>query len=212
MKILKAMAHLPFATPDGRLVQVPGYDEKTGIYCNFVAEDLKEIPVAPSVSDMVNALMIMWGPWAGYKFATKHDRAAMVAAIITAVCRPAMAIAPAIFFDAPVQGSGKSKCGGSLGALVSGKRGGITPFIEGAGAEAEMCKKLVSMLLGSESFLLIDNVVGTWRSPVLASLITDGCIKERILGGNSWYHGEARLMICATGNNASLDRDLGRRF
>ncbi|QBQ36741.1 hypothetical protein [Pseudoduganella plicata] len=86
------------------------------------------------------------------------------------------------------------------------------PYVDGAGAEAETVKKLVAMLISGETFWLVDNVVGTWKSPVIASLLSDGALSERILGGNQWYRGDARLMVCATGNNASLDRDLGRRF
>lgn len=212
LKPLKSIAYLPFATPDGALVTNPGYDAKTGIFAEFASDALKPIPAAPSKNELVVALQTMWSPWSGYRFASDNDYAAMLSAIFTAVCRPALSIAPAYFFDAPVQASGKTKCAAALAALTRGKRGGISPFVEGAGVEAETVKKLVAMLLSGESFWLIDNVVGTWRSPVIASLITDGAMSERILGGNSWYRGEARLVICATGNNASLDRDLGRRF
>jgi hypothetical protein len=212
LKQLKSIANLPFATPAGDLVTNAGYDVKTCIFGEFASDEVTAIPAAPRKEDLIKALQAMWEPWAGYRFASGTDRAAMLSAIFTAVCRPALNIAPAYFFDAPVQASGKTKCAAALAALTRGKRGGISPYVEGAGVEAETVKKLVAMLLGGEAFWLIDNVVGTWKSPVIASLITEGTLSERILGGNSWYRGEARLMVCATGNNASLDRDLGRRF
>lgn len=212
MKRLKSIAHLPFATPDGALVTKVGYDMKTSIFADFASDALLAIPENPSHEQLVQALQTMVGPWAGYILATNHDRAAMVSAIITAVCRPALDISPAYFFDAPVQGSGKTKFAAALAALTRGKRGGISPFVDGAGVEAETMKKLVAMLLNGETFWLIDNVVGTWKSAVIAGLITQGTLSDRILGSNSWYRGEARLMICATGNNASLDADLSRRF
>lgn len=212
LKPLKAIAYLPFATPEGDLVTNVGYDVKTCIFTEVDSEGMKPVSEAPSNDELIAALKTMWVPWSGYRFATANDYASMVSAIITAVCRPALRIAPAYFFDAPVQGSGKTKCASALATLTRGKQSGVTPYVEGAGVEAETVKKLVAMLIGGESFWLIDNVVGIWRSSVIASLITDGAMSERILGGNQWYRGEARLMICATGNNASLDRDLGRRF
>jgi hypothetical protein len=212
MKVLKATVNLPYATPDGAIVTTPGYNTATGIWASIKPDTVVAIPEKPSDSAIVSALMTLWKPWSGYRFATDIDRAAMMAAIITAVCRAALGIAPGFFFDAPVQASGKTKCAGALGVLMRGKRGGITPFVEGSGVEAETVKKLVAMLIGGESFWLVDNVVGTWRSPVIAGLITDGNLSERILGGNSLFQGEARIMFCATGNNASLDRDLGRRM
>ncbi|WP_295991230.1 hypothetical protein [Rugamonas sp.] len=212
MKVLKATVNLPYATPDGAIVVTPGFKAGNGVYANIAPDAVAAIPEKPSGSDIISALMTLWMPWSGYRFATATDRAAMLSAIITAVCRAALDIAPGYFFDAPVQASGKTKCAGALVALMRGKRGGITPFVEGSGVEAETVKKLVAMLLGGESSWLIDNVVGTWRSPVIAGLITSGNLSERILGGNTCFNGDSRLMICATGNNAALDRDLGRRM
>ncbi|QDZ29061.1 hypothetical protein [Noviherbaspirillum sp. UKPF54] len=209
---IKAFVTMPFVRADGSLVLAPGYDEKTHTYADFQQESIAPLPEAPSSSDIVQALKTLWGPWSKFPFASEHDRAAMLAAIFTAVCRPSLDTAPAFFFDAPVQGTGKSLCAAALGALVRGKRGGVSPFVGGDYADAEMLKQIVSMLLTGSSFWLIDNVVGTWKSAVLSALITDGAVDARILGQNTWVRGEARLLLCATGNNASLDKDLGRRF
>lgn len=212
MKELKAMVSLPYVRPDGKLVDIPGFDEVTGVYADFPVDAMPRVPDTPTLAELEEAIKILWKPWSGYRFATDNDRAGMFAAIVTAICRPALTTSPGFFFDAPVQASGKTKCAGALGALIRCRRGGVSPFVDGIGAEAETVKKLVSMLMAGEEFWLIDNVVGVWRSPVIASFLTDGVINERVLGGNSWYRGEARIMICATGNNGTLDRDLGRRF
>ena len=75
-----------------------------------------------------------------------------------------------------------------------------------------MAKKITSMMLVGEQFLLIDNVTGFWKSPVISGLLTSGIVQDRLLGGNTWFTGSARMTVCATANNASLDRDLARRF
>lgn len=211
-KELKALALLPFARADGSIVTSCGFDERTGVYAHFEAEALPSVPTAPTATEVIEALRTMWGPWSGYLFATDADRGAMLSAIVTAVCRPALDISPGYWWEAPVQGSGKTRAAGALGALVRNKRGGITPFVGGNGAESEWAKKIVSMLRAAESFICIDNIVGHFKSPVLASLITDGSINERVLGGNKWYRGESRIFIAATGNNAQPDADMGRRF
>lgn len=212
MKTLKALCHLPFVTASGDIVNVPGFHEETGIYAHFDHEALPPVPEAPSRNEIIAAIQTAIQPWAGYRFASPEDKGAMLAAVMTAVCRPALGIAPGFFFDAPVQSSGKTKAAGALGALTKGQRAGVTPFISGPNSEPELGKKLVAMALYGENFCLIDNVVGTWRSPVLAALITEGQINERVLGGNQWYRGTLRMLITATGNNASLDLDLGRRL
>lgn len=211
-KDLKALALLPYARPDGTIVDRPGYDPRTGVYLHFDADDIPPVPAAPTAAEVIEALRAMWRPWSGYMFATDQDRGGMLSAICAAVCRPALDLCPGYFFDAPVQASGKTRCAGALGALIRNRRGGITPFVGGMGAEAEMAKKIVSMLRAAEGFVCIDNVVGRWSSPVLASLITDGAINERVLGSSTWYRGDARLFVTATGNNGEPDADLGRRF
>lgn len=212
IKLLRAFVKLPFARPDGTTVTCPGYDIATGIFADFEPDSVPPLPVAPTRSEIVAAVRTLWLPWSQFPFATAADRSGMLAAVLTAVCRPALDTAPAFMFEAPTQGSGKTLAASALAALVRGTRGGVTPFVGGRNADEELSKQFVSMLMAGESFLLVDNVVGTWRSSVLASVITDAAIRARILGGNSWFCGDVRLMITATSNNASLDADLVRRF
>lgn len=212
IKRLRAHVTLPFVRPDGSIVCSPGYDSSTGIYADFQSDEIAPVPTVPADVEIIAALKTLWAPWVEYPFASADDRAAMLAAIITCVCRPVLNTAPAFMLEAPTPGSGKTLAAAALGSLVRGKRGGITPYLEGTNAESELNKQIIATLLHGGSFLLIDNVVGTWRSPVLAGLITSGVIDGRILGASVPFSGDARLLITATSNNASLDRDLCRRF
>jgi len=209
---LKAYTTLPFVRTDGSIVDTPGYDLKTQTYANFLADSFPPITAAPDRSEVIEALKALWRPWSAFPFATDGDRGAMLSAIFTAICRPSLSTAPAYFFDAPVQGSGKTLCAETLGALVLGRSCGVTPFVHGEYVEAEWSKQIVSMLIANESFWLIDNVVGTWRSAVISAVITSGAFSGRVLGSSTSIRADARMLICATGNNASLDRDMGRRF
>jgi hypothetical protein len=209
---LKAYTTLPFCRSNGTVVDVPGYDPATQIYAGFLTDNVQPVPSTPSHADIVDALRTMWSPWRAFPFATENDRGAMLAAIISAVCRPSLDKAPGYFFDAPVQGSGKTLCAEALGSMVRGRPCGISPFVGGENGDAEMLKQIVAMLLTGECFWLLDNVVGTWRSAVMSALLTSGAIKGRILGSSDEVSSEARITVCATGNNASLDKDLARRF
>lgn len=212
MRNLSSVAGLPYALPDGEIVDVPGWNPRSEVLTTFRPEDMEPIPANPTHAEIVAGMHTLWRPWSAYRFAGINDKAAMLSAVITAVVRPGLWTSPGYFFDAPVQASGKTKAASALGALVRGRRGGVTPYVAGLGAEAELSKKIVSALIVGESFLLIDNVVGHWRSAVISSLLTDGVVNERLLGASTWYRGECRMMLTATGNNASLDLDLGRRF
>lgn len=212
MRELKAIAYLPLVRPDGSLCLTPGYDDKTGVYCHFDADDFADIPDSPTQADLIAAMRDLFAPWRGYAFASADDRAATVAAVLTAICRPALDTAPGFFADAPVQASGKTKLAQALGSFMLGKRAGITSFVSGANSEAETAKEIISLLLAGEGFWLLDNVKGTWSSAVIAGLMTSGGFNGRVLGASQWFSGDARLLVCVTGNNAALDHDLGRRF
>lgn len=214
MKIKELTAHvsLPFACADGRIVEVPGHDALTGVYADFTPDAFEPVPLSPTRSEVIEALRTLWRPWSLFKFATANDRAAMMSAIFTAVCRCSLDIAPGYLADAPTQGSGKTKSMSALGALIRGARTPVTPWVSGNGSEAELSKKLVSLLVAGVDFVSFDNVTGQMGSSVLSALLTDGALSDRLLGGNSWFRGEARMFVCASSNNANLDRDLLRRF
>ncbi len=208
---LISVTRLPYATANRRIVTQPGFDAETGIY--NLMEQNECLPVGPTTrAALIEALRTLWRPWANYKFASDADRAAMFAAIFTAVLRPAMTTAPGIFFDAPVQGSGKTKAALALGALMTGDHVGVHPYVEGRNQEEETSKALVATLRSDRRFWLIDNVTGRFDSAVLAGMITSGRVQGRILGMSKDGDFSARVMLCATGNNATLGSDLSRRF
>jgi hypothetical protein len=66
--------------------------------------------------------------------------------------------------------------------------------------------------LGGSAFMCVDNVVGHWKSPTLASFLTTGRLSDRLLGQSANVTAEVLALLTATGNNASLDADLSRRF
>lgn len=212
IKQLKAHVSLPYACPDFRVVQIPGYDLQTGVFADFAPDAFEPVPTLPARSEVVEALRTLWEPWSLFKFATAHDRAAMLSAIFTAVCRCSLDMAPGYLADAAMQGAGKSVSMAALGALMRGTRTPVTPWVSGSGSESELAKKLVSLLVAGVDYVAFDNVTGQMSSSVLSALLTDGALSERLLGGNVWYSGVARMFVCASSNNASLDRDLSRRF
>jgi len=95
--VLKALTHLPYALPSGRVVSQVGYDPETMVYSDFDHDAFPAIPDNPTPDEMRQALSTVWRPWSGYRFATPDDTAAMLSAITTAVVRPALGICPGFF-------------------------------------------------------------------------------------------------------------------
>lgn len=208
---LESVTSLPYATAAGHDVLSAGYSARTGVY-NTMQVDTPEIPEQPTEANVIEALKTLWEPWSAYIWASPADRAGMLSAIFTTVLRPAMRTAPGVFLDAPVQGSGKTKAALALGALMTGECAGITPFVASRNQEEEYSKAIVSLLRSERRYWLIDNVTGRFESAALAGLVTSGKVQGRILGLSKEGNFSGRLMLCATGNNATLGSDLHRRF
>jgi len=207
---LKGLTSLPYATADRSIVLQPGYDTTTGIY-NTMTATPETVPDAPTRKDLVAALRTLYRPWSEYQFATDADRAAMLAAIFTAVLRPAMSLAPGAFFDAPTRGSGKTKAALALGGLMAGDHIGTFSFVEGNN-EGELSKMIVALARSSRRYMLIDNIKGLFASAVLEGFFTSGRSQGRILGLSEEGDFEGRVLMLATGNNAQLGTDLARRL
>lgn len=213
MKHLKNIHSLPYVTTDRRIVSQGGYDEGTQIYLHLPLDYSRHVPAKPTREQLKEALAVMLRPWSGYTWSGPDDAAAMLSGVLSAVFRPALSLCPGYMFDASTQGSGKTLAATALGSLLVGRLVGVTPFAgDGAGPDDEMRKKLVAHVKALDSFICIDNVVGHWKSAALASVITSGRVVDRLLGSSQTIDATALMLITATGNNASLDADLLRRF
>lgn len=209
MKNLNSLITLPFVTTS-EVVTRPGYHELTETYADFEPDLMDGFPRDPSRTELVDALRQLWRPFCAFKFATEHDRGAMLAAVIGSLARPGLVLAPGVLLDAPCPGSGKTLCAQAVGALVLGRRAPVTPF---SGIDdAELKKVMVSNLLDGYDWLLLDNVVGLYDSAVMAAVLSSGTLRDRVLGSNTMFDGNVRLNVFMTSNNASLSRDLTSRF
>jgi len=206
---INSVTNTGYATRDKRFVLHAGYDRATGVY-NGMPQPMR-LPDVVSRADVEEALNVLWEPFSRYKWATDASRSGLLAAIFTAVLRPALKEAPGFFIDANVQASGKSKCADALCAIQAGRRVGRYSFVRGA-QDAEYNKYLISMLSTSRRTWILDNCVGEVDSEAISALIFSSIITGRRLGSNTMVEMVARVFFVATGNNASLTDDLNRRL
>lgn len=203
-------ASTPLVTTEGRVIDRPGLDKATGIYLDIEPGEVKAIPHKPTRVETVAALRRLWKPWAAYQWATPADRAAMLATVLTIPLRPTIEAAPGLFADAPLQASGKSKAVGAVATVARGRAGGAKTWV--AGNEVEVEKWLLSTVRAGESAVTLDNLTGVFDSSCLATAMTEGRVSARLLGVSEIKSHDARLMWLASGNNASLARDMGTRW
>ena len=210
LRTIVGRSTIPLITTAGRVINIPGYDDDTSLFFALRPDDCQAINLTPSRQETVDALRRLWHPFSRYRWATRHDRAAMLATILTIVVRPTMLASFGLFVSATCQASGKSKATEAVLALVTGERGGLVSWK--SDDEIELLKLLFSMLLSGALGVIFDNVVKVFQSPILCSAIMSGTITARILGVSQDRTAHARLMWLASGNCVSMDRDQAERW
>ena len=210
MKYLKTITTLPYATPSGRIVTRPGWDSETCIFLHLPMDFSPRVPAKPTPEHVTHALSRMVRPWRSYRFATADDAASMLTAVLMALSRPALRLCPAFLADASQQGSGKTKAATSLGSLMTGEYPGVTAYSR-QNSDEELKKSLLASAIEKNPFLCLDNITGTYSSPVMAAVLTGGKLTDRVLGQSRTVTAQVTALISLTGNNAQLDADLQRR-
>lgn len=207
---LMAVIHAPAYEPaTGRIIDSEGFDPASGLLLvNQRMDAWPGIPAAPTREQLVEALAVLWRPFAEFPLCTPIDRGVLLATILAAVCRQALPTAPGTAFVAPGAGSGKSLLAESVSYL-----GGMeTPSVmAGTSEDEEFRKRLLSMGLKGSAVTVIDNLVGQFGSSALCAWLTSETFSERILATNINAEVPTRMTLLLTGNNLRLKGDLCRR-
>lgn len=203
---LKALIQAPLMTLDGRIIDRPGYDERTGL---FSTSNLRvQVKDAPALEDAKAALTPLWELIQHFPFVGREDKSAALALLLTAMARPALPFTPLFMVTAPTRGSGKSELVDVALALATGKR---CPVLGYAADPEEFRKALAAKLMTCPAALSIDNVNGVLKSDELCQAVTQEAVECRILGKSEHALIPNTSLICATGNNITVSEDLTRR-
>ena len=142
-----------------------------------------------------------------------RDESSFLAALLTAVCRPSLYLAPGVLLRAPaISGAGAGK--GLLARCMCMIAFGREPHAVTAGANAEeLEKRIAAELIGGGPVLFLDNLNNTaFKSDLLASAITERPARVRILGRSQMVPLNVSAFVVLTGNGLSVSEDLARRF
>jgi hypothetical protein len=209
-KLLKGIQTAPTLCPKtGEIIDAPGYHSNHEILMQDV-DPFAAIPRRPSISEARHSLQLLWAPVRYFPFVAAVDQSVMLAAMLTCCIRVMIKLAPAFAFDAPIQGSGKTLLIMIISAL-SGQKPTVSPPTD-AGNDEEMRKRIFSCLREGANLLVIDNIVGAFDSPALASMLTSEYYKDRVLRESRTESVSNKAMTLLSGNNLMLKGDLPRRI
>ncbi len=206
--ILTAIINAPTLRPDGSLLDVPGYDDATGLFFDPHGVAFPKIPENPTRRDAERALADLSELLAGFPFETEDGRAVALAAILTACVRQGLPTAPMFGFSAPTAGSGKGKLVDIASAIATGREAGVIPQ---CAAEEELEKRIDAELLEGAGAIAIDNCTHPIDGNKLCSMLTQATVNLRPLGGSKRVTVPTAVFLSCTGNNLVVQGDMTRR-
>jgi hypothetical protein len=228
---LAGISTAPLLSAEGDVRSADGYDRATGLWCCSVPK--LRLPVRPSRADAMAALKRLREVFRTFPFGDAvrrwdvsrgvevvdiakppgRDESAFLAALLTAVCRPSLWLAPGLIIAAPaVSGAGTGK--GMLVRAICAIAFGIRPRAFTTGGERhELDKRLAAELIEAQSALFLDNANEVvLRSDTLASVLTERPARVRLLGQTRMVLLNSTAFVALTGNGLTVTEDLARRF
>ncbi len=207
---LIGISEVPVLRRDGSVWDLPGFDEKSGIYYEPAPGFHITVPENPTAQEVDEAKALLDEALVNFPFAKDGASLAnMVGFMLTPIVRPAIeGPVPMVVLNAPTQGTGKSKLANLVSIIATGRDAATVSPAEN---DAEWRKLITSMLREGGQIVVIDNVEGSLRSGRLCMVITQPIWKDRILGVNKVVKLPSRAVWAVTGNNLQVRGDLVRR-
>ena len=145
-----------------------------------------------------------------FPFHEKEDKINFISLLLTPLIRPAIVgNVPMFLIKASLARTGKTKLAEEVvGGIYQGSH---TPAMQLTGSEDERDKRILSLLLGGDTIVHIDNVSAYLDSPSLASLVTAKKYRGRLLGSSKVVDINVNFTIIATGNNPQATNEIVKR-
>jgi len=221
----------PILSGDGGIRVARGYDPETGLWCHDIPDVM--VPDKPTKSDAERALRRLRQFFRTFPFADAArlhdpdlavevvdlskpaglDESSFLAALVTAVCRQSLDLAPGFLCDAPnLSGTGTGK--GLLVKAICVVASGVRPSAFTGGHDAEeLDKRLTSALTEAHPAIFLDNFNSKdLTSDILASVLTESPAMVRPMGHTKTVPLHTRTFIGITGNAVQIAEDMARRL
>ena len=220
-RLLNGIVDSPTLRGDGTLLDTPGYDAQSGLFCDFEGSGW-QIPTKPTRADARDAMRLLHDVVSETLFASNVHRSVWVAGLLTVVGREyARGNVPLFAVSANHRGAGKGTLVDLASAIAIGRP--ATKWSPPAGrrsdSEVEEDKRLTTVALNGTRIMLYDNVragepIGM---PALDRSLTAGAdgsmgeISGRVLSKNVEARAPWRVVVWVTGNNLTTRSDMDRR-
>ena len=204
----------PTLRSDGSLLDVPGYDRRSGLYYDPGRVVFPRIEPKPSRQQAKDALAKLRAILADFPFNDSDDdqqglsESVALAILLTAVVRRSLPTAPMFGIDAFEAQSGKTLLAQLAAIMATGRKTAERPW---SASEEERRKALGAALEAGDAVVLYDNVDTPLEGAAFAGAITESLFKDRRLGSNSGKDqiiAPTNALLLATGNHLTAMGDM----
>lgn len=207
-----AVVECPYPRADGSIVTTPGYDPATGTVFR-PSMRFEPIPERPTKAHAQTAAKRLLAVVDQFPFVSDADRAVWLAALLTAIARPAIdGPVPGTAVNGNVAGVGKGLMIDTIGIGATGR---VVPTSTYPEDKQEAAKVKGAVALAALLIVHFDNLEegSFYGNSAMDSAITSRVVNERILG-SSRYTGELALRTTwfLSGNNVAPGKDAYRRW
>ena len=211
-KPLTGLLEVPTITPDGINISKSGYNEATGLYCQFDDKLVTSLVEKATHEDAVDAVRTLWAHlFIDFPFKDDLNRDAALAMLLTAFQRKFLANAPGFMITATTQASGKSTLADCCFQIAYGKPAAAANWTNN---QDEMGKYLLSILKEGHSGICFDNLPygSNLDGDQLAKVLTEELYQGRVLGSNKTCTTPTDALVVLTGNQLRAVNDMRSRL
>jgi len=205
---LRGVARQPFfPSGEGPIVTKSGFDPQSGWFASFNEADF--VFPEPSKQHAEEALARLEALLREFHFATAHDRAAALSAMLTAAVRTTLPVAPAFSVTASGPGSGKTYLCSTVYPFAGP---GDPANVSYPMTSDEATKVVLSLLMQAPAAIVFDDMDTDWKPHgAINRMLTSPTISDRLLGVSRTAKASTRTLVLGSGNNIEPLRDLRRR-
>jgi hypothetical protein len=211
--LLKAIVSCPVFSPEGELIDRPGYHPTHGIYYapanDLVIPDVSSTPSREDVEEAKRWILSEWlsdFPFADDRNASKAHAVALFLELFTRdmIKGPL----PLLVIEADKEGTGKTLLAATILQVTTGAPAATTNLTK---SDDETRKAITAAVIEGSLYVLFDNVPEQVDSSVLANALTAPVWSDRVLGESRRIRLPIRWSWVLTGNNVRLSREIARR-
>jgi hypothetical protein len=206
---LSGIIESPTIRVDGSIVQIPGYDQRTGLIFRS-SISFPPVPESPTRDDAARAFEELLEVLIDFPMQDDADRSAWVSMVLSMIGRSCIdGYVPLFAVTANIRGAGKSLLVDAATLIAYGRRASRKAFTRD---DDEMRKSITAVAIGAVPSVLFDNLDIQLGGAALDAAITSSTWSDRVLG-QSRMTGDLpmRTIWSATGNNMAFGSDVGRR-